>query len=247
MQRLLSATAIIVAGLALAACDPPVNHAADPTPTPVRSSSAPPSTPSAPISYRYDVFQMASAVPATYHGLDLNPGTYIFSPNLTPVLRPDPLAGLKISPEKCRAAVRGMGLRNGQEIPSETPAADGQAGLGSSPDAFVLVVVAETTGAVADRFMASLPDIDPACASIRFTGSGDRASVTRRSLPGSGDRTSYLVRSYPRAGKPWTERILLYRTPRYVVRTALYAPAGSEADFLAFSRQTWDLAASKLK
>ena len=95
--------------------------------------------------------------------------------------------------------------------------------------------------------MASLPDIEPACATISFVGSGDRASVTRRSLPGSGNRTSYLVRSYPRAGKPWTERILLYRTPRYVVETALYAPAGSEADFLAFSRQAWDLAASKLK
>ena len=132
-------------------------------------------------------------------------------------------------------------------IPSDTPAADAQAQVGSSPDAFVSVVVAETTGAVADRFMASLPDIEPACATISFVGSGDRASVTRRSLPGSGNRTSYLVRSYPRAGKPWTERILLYRTPRYVVETALYAPAGSEADFLAFSRQAWDLAASKLK
>ncbi|WP_112241465.1 hypothetical protein [Kribbella monticola] len=197
------------------------------------------------ISYRYDVFQLAKAVPTSYHGHDLDPDTYIFFPNLTATRRPDPLAGRRIAPEECRSAVRGLGLLNWDGIPSQTPAAGGQADLGG-PDAFVSVVVAEATGAVADRFMAQLPDIDPACASIRFDDSNDRASVSKRSLPGLGDRSTYLVRSYPRAGKPWTERILLYRTPRYVVETVLYAPSGPEADFLVFSRQAWDLAAAKL-
>jgi hypothetical protein len=147
MRRLLSATAIIVAGLTLIACDPAVNYAPDATPTPVRSSSVAPSTPSAPIRYRYDVFQMAKAVPASYHGHDLNPDTFIFFPNLTPTLRPDPLAGRKISPEACRSAVRGRGLMNWREgqIPSDTPAGGGQAEL-DEPDAFVSVVVAEATG-----------------------------------------------------------------------------------------------------
>ncbi|MEU0095517.1 hypothetical protein [Kribbella sp. NPDC006257] len=154
MRRLLSATAIIVAGFTLIACDPAVNYAPDATPIPTRSPSAPPSTPSAPVSYRYDVFQMAKAVPASYHGHDLNPDTFIFFPNLTPTLRPDPLAGRKISPE---------------------------AGL-AEPDAFVSVVVAEATGAVADRYMTQLPAIQPACASITFGDSSDRASVVKRSV-----------------------------------------------------------------
>lgn len=252
MQRLLVA-AVCATALVLTACDDPAISTADLPPAAASStpapSSAPTSTPSAPIAYRYDVFQLAKALPTTYRGHDLNPQTLIFSPNLTPSLRPDPLAGRKISPEKCRRAVQGLG-GTPRHLPTETPAAQGEAMLGPSVAGEVAIVsadIAEVTGAAADGFLAQLPTIDPACATISFADGSGHASVTRRSLPGFGDRSSYLVRTYPRAGKAWTERFLIYRTPRYVVEIVLYGPSTSEAGFLAFARQVRDRAAQNLK
>jgi hypothetical protein len=100
-----------------------------------------------------------------------------------------------------------------------------------------------------DKYIRRLPKTAPERADIRITdGSArERASAVERVLPDFGLESRYIVRSFPRGGRQWVERVLIYRTSRYLADIRLYGSADSEAEFLAFAREVRDLAKKRLK
>ncbi|MFC6161405.1 hypothetical protein [Kribbella jiaozuonensis] len=107
-------------------------------------------------------------------------------------------------------------------------------------------IIVDLTGAAADRYIDQYRTTPSECANILVDGT-ERAAVVERSLPGFGTRSRYLTRSYPLAGGRWTERILLYRTPTYLMDIRQHGPGGSDAGFQAFARQVRDLVQANLK
>ncbi|MEV4267593.1 hypothetical protein [Kribbella sp. NPDC049584] len=107
-------------------------------------------------------------------------------------------------------------------------------------------MIADLPGAAADRYLDRYPAPPAECAHILVDGS-ERAAVVERPLPGFGTRSRYLTRSYPLAGGRWTERILLYRTPTYLMDIRQSGSGGSDAGFQAFARQVRDLVQANLK
>ncbi|WP_460650176.1 hypothetical protein [Kribbella endophytica] len=135
----------------------------------------------------------------------------------------------------------------GAFVPKNTRAASatgvrGPAVGGVEP--IVQVELIQVTGAAADQYLAEYRKAGSECSDFRVTGG--RASVVERELAGFGERSRYIIRTYPVAGKAWNERILLYRTPHYVVGVRLYGPATPEEDFVVFAREVRDKASSKL-
>ncbi|WP_432886217.1 hypothetical protein ACQPYH_03110 [Kribbella sp. CA-245084] len=177
--------------------------------------------------------------------------TVIWPVNRTPTPRPDPLAGHSVEPEVCRTLIRTGGVTSdiGEVVPSDTPGADAQTGItapvnGQYPLADAMIV--DLTGAAADRYIDRYGKTPAGCANILVDGT-QRAAVIDRPLTGFGTRSRYLTRSYPLAVGRWTERILLYRTPTYLMDIRVYGPGGSDAGFQAFARQVRDLVKANLK
>jgi hypothetical protein len=232
--------------LALAGCSTPESR---PTPSPSTALAMPSAT--APPSYRYTAFQLA-AVPSLQFGrYQLVWNTDFLPPNRTFTPRPDPLAGRSVEPEVCRSVIRtgGLTVPYGDFVPSDAPGALTQLELGpwvGDLQPYVQVRIIELVGASADRYIDQYTRAPAECADIRIDGTG-HASVVDRSLPGFGERSRYLRRRFPVANGQWTERILYYRTPTYLVELRLTGPTATEAAFLALARQARDRIAAGLK
>lgn len=215
------------------------------------AKATPPPTLSPPPSYRYNVFQL-EALPAVHFGkLQGEWESAMYPANRTFTPRPDPLAGRTVEPETCRTVIRTGGLQApyGDFVPSDTPAASAQVGLGNAVgdlSPYAIAWVFELTGRGADLFIDQYMKTPADCAHIRIDGVQD-ASVIDEPLPGFGERSRYLRRSFPVGNGRWTERILLFRTATYLMEIRLTGPSGTEASFLQFARQTRDLVQKNLK
>jgi hypothetical protein len=147
--------------------------------------------------------------------------------------------------------IRTLGLTEGfaEFVPSDTPAADAQTELGNPVGdlfPFASATIAELTGASADRYLDQYGKTPAECADIRVNGR-EQAAVVDRPLPGFGERSRYLTRTYPVPTGQWTDRILVYRGPTYVMDIRISGLSGTDAGFQAFARQVRDLVQAKLR
>ncbi|GAA1589746.1 hypothetical protein GCM10009804_52450 [Kribbella hippodromi] len=239
MHQLVRRTTAVAAVLLLAGCS-------SPKPTP-----APKPTPT-PLGFRYTASELETALPATYgrHQLDLSAYVYPVAPNWT--LRHDALAGHGVQPTQCRETL--WNGRNtappGEFIPGETPSARASAELGArigddwSPN--VRAEIVELTGELAGKYLHQFEPTPPECRSVQVDGVV-RAGAVERALPGFGVESRYIARTFPLTGKSWTERILLYRAPTYVMTIRMDGFSVPDTAFLAFARQTRDHVTAGLK
>jgi hypothetical protein len=199
--------------------------------------------------YRFDIFQLEAALQTAYRSHALKVSNF-FVDLRTMRLRDDPLAGLKVEPEGCRAMIWSGGFTPDSVtgFRSDTPAAVGDTEVdGAGGDAFVSAALYELTGAEAERYQNLRFHSAPECRQITIEPGAAHASIVERSLTEFGAGSRYIVKVYPKAGKPWTERTLFFRAPAYAGEVRVSGPVGSETEFLTFARRVRDLAAQKLK
>jgi hypothetical protein len=234
--KLSCALALLVAGCSGPATSP---AAGEQQPTAV-SSSAPASTvrPASP-TFALDQTRMMAALPTAYRGHAMG---YPFEGwiDLQDIpLRDDLWAGQQVTPGSCRMAIRSVGrpVEGIEDVRSDTPAVMKTAELKTpAGEGAANVRLYELTGDEAVRYQ--LRAVQPAPECREFTaGRGDRGSIVERVLPEFGPASRYNVRTYPRSGRAWTERIVLFQTPRFSGEVRVYGTDNTERDFLAFARQ----------
>ncbi|WBQ04941.1 hypothetical protein [Kribbella sp. CA-293567] len=206
------------------------------------------STPDPP-QYRFEASQLQAALPTTYLRQRLDVGSH-FIDLRTMRQREDPLAGLTVEPQSCRAMIRtgGFTVESVASFRSDTPAALGTAEVGAAgTEAFVNAVLYELTGAEAERYHRLRFKSAPECRRISVGSGTAQASIEERPLTEFGAGSRYIVRTYPKAGRSWVERTLFFRTPTYAGEVRAFGRVGSEADFLAFARIIRDRAAAQLR